>query len=57
MHLSFSGAKPFWGLSKYSKHTQIRTKGLNLRITWQKFATLIPKNTRTGLAKENQASL
>ena len=26
-----------------------------MRTSWQKFATLIPKNTRTCLAKQNQA--
>ena len=36
----------------YSSHPLlIRT----LRTPWQKFATLIPKNTRTCLAKQNQA--
>ena len=37
----------------YSSHPLIRTCGL--RTSWQKFATLIPKNTRTCLAKQNQA--
>ena len=61
MHLSFPGAKPFWRLwswphwnpnnpGKNSKHTLIRTKGL--RTSWKKFATLIPKNTRTCVAKQ-----
>ena len=34
-------------------NTLMRTCGL--RTSWQKFATLIPKNTRTCLAKQNQA--
>ena len=36
-----------------SRHPLIRTCGL--RTSWQKFATLIPKNTRTCLAKQDQA--
>ena len=38
---------------RYSKHPVIRTCGL--RTYWQKFGTLIPKNMRTCLAKQNQA--
>ena len=37
----------------HSKHPLTRTCGL--RTSWQKFATLIPKNTRTCLAKQDQA--
>ena len=38
---------------KYNKHPLIRNCGL--RTSWQKFAPLIPKNTRTCLAKQDQA--
>ena len=42
-------------LSRYSlrsKHPPITT--CELRTSWQKFATSIPKNTRTCLAKQDQ---
>ena len=36
----------------YNKHPLIRTHGL--RSTWQKFAALIPQNTRICVAKQDQ---
>ena len=40
-------------LSNYSKQSHTRTCGL--RTSWRKFANLIPKNTRTCLADQDQA--
>ena len=53
IHLSSPIIVKYMEKNQYSKHPLMRTCGL--KTCWQKFGTLIPKNVKTCLPKQNQA--